>query len=117
MMKKVKKTAPQNRAAALLFAATALCTVSAFASGSMSTNTSNNNDAYATGKSVFFKQVACTTCPYAGRGKDAGDAKALRDQINMADSKLKLSRDDKDAVNAYLNERFRLSSMSNNDKK
>lgn len=112
----MKKKASQHLTSALLFAAAALGAVGAFASGSMSTNTSNSNDAYATGKSVFFKQVACTTFPYAGRGKDAGDAKALRDQINMADSKLKLSRDDKDAVNAYLNERFRLSSLPNNDK-
>jgi hypothetical protein len=104
----------QTSAATLFFLLASFGALSANASGSMTTQTGNSNDAYSMGKSIFFKQVVCTTCPYAGRGKDAADAKALRDQLNMADSKLKLGGDDKQAVNAYLSERFRL---SNSDKK
>jgi exo-beta-1,3-glucanase (GH17 family) len=83
---------------------------SANASGSMSAPSSTGPDAYATGKSIFFKRVTCSSCPYSGRGKDAADAKSLRDQLNAADSKLKLDGDDRDALNTYLNSRFRLSS-------
>jgi hypothetical protein len=92
----------------LLFAAAFMTASSAFASGSMSPGLSNGPDAYSVGKSVLFKQVVCSSCPYAGRAKDATDAKSLRDTINSADSKVKLSADDRDAVNTYLNERFRL---------
>jgi hypothetical protein len=83
---------------------------SVIASGSMTAPGSTGPDAYATGKSIFFKQVTCSSCPYAGRGKEAADAKSLLDQINGADSKLKLSSDEKDAINTYLSDRFRLSS-------
>jgi hypothetical protein len=83
---------------------------SAIASGSMTAPGSTGPDAYATGKSIFFKQVTCASCPYAGRGKDAADAKSLRDQINAADSKVKLDSDEREAINTYMNDRFRLSS-------
>lgn len=107
----MKKITRQTSVATLLFLLAPLSALSVHASGSMTAPTGNSNDAYSQGKSVFFKQVVCTTCPYAGRGKDASDAKALRDQLNMADSKLKLGMDDKQAVNAYLGERFRLSNI------
>ena len=102
---------------ALVVALTAICAPMVFASGSMSPGISGGPDAYAAGKSILYKQVVCTSCPYAGRAKDAGDAKSLRDTLNAADSKVKLDGDDKDAVNAFLNQRFRLGDAAMADKK
>jgi hypothetical protein len=96
-------------AAAFAGLVTLLGTTSILASGSMTAPGSTGPDAYATGKSIFFKQITCASCPYAGRGKDAADAKSLRDQINAADSKVKLDGDEREAINTYLNDRFRLS--------
>ena len=53
--------------------------------------------------------MTCQSCPYAGRGKDATDAKALRSLLNSAESKVKLDAGSKDALNEYLNSRFKLS--------
>lgn len=89
----------------------------AFASGSIGAPSSVGPDNYAMGKSIFFKKVVCSNCPYASRGKDATDAKQLRDQLNAADSKLKLDADEKASLNSYLNERFRLSAVAMADKK
>ncbi|NJR72181.1 MAG: hypothetical protein HC782_03755 [Gammaproteobacteria bacterium] len=66
-------------------------------------------DSYSVGKSIFFKEVICQSCPYAGRGKDATDAKALRNLLNSTESKIKLDADSKEAINEYLNSRFKLS--------
>ena len=98
------KTARAATVALLSLAAASV----ASASGSMSFGDTNGRDAYAAGKSIFFKQVVCASCPYAGRGKDTTDAKALRDTLNSTDSKVKLDNDDKGAVNTYLTERFKL---------
>jgi hypothetical protein len=84
----------------------------AFASGSMTPGGGQGADAYSVGKSVFFKEVACGTCAYSGRGKDAADAKSLLASLKAADSKVKLDADDMEAVNAYLTKRFRLAEMA-----
>jgi hypothetical protein len=89
----------------------------AHASGSMAAPGSAAPDTYTIGKSVYFKQVTCSRCPYAGRGKDATDATLLRDQINASDSKIKLDSDEREAVNRYLTERFRLPNAAMPDKK
>lgn len=81
----------------------------AHASGSMSGVSGATKDSYAVGKSIFFKEVTCQSCPYAGRSKDATDAKALRDLLNSPESKVKLDADSKDALNEYINTRFKLS--------
>lgn len=83
----------------------------AFASGTLSTVEGRGADAYTMGKSVYFKQVVCGSCAYAGRGRDAADAKALLTTLKRADSKIKLDSDDLDAVNAYLSKRFRIAEM------
>ncbi len=83
-----------------------------FASGSMSPGSGQGADVYNVGKSVFFKQIACDTCAYAGRGKDAADAKALLTTLKSADSKVKIDTDEFGAVEAYLNKRFRLTGMA-----
>lgn len=83
-----------------------------FASGSMSPGGAQGADAYNVGKSVFFKQIACDTCAYAGRGKDAADAKALLTTLKSPDSKAKIDADEFGAVEAYLTKRFRLTDMA-----
>ncbi len=85
---------------------------SAFASGSMTPGGGQGADAYSVGKSLFFKEVACGTCAYSGRGKDAADAKSLLTSLKAADSKVKLGADDMEAVNTYLTKRFRLAEMA-----
>jgi hypothetical protein len=87
------------------------CSV-AFASGSMSPGGGQGADAYNVGKSVFFKQIACDTCAYAGRGKDAADAKALLATLKSPESKAKIDADEFGAVEAYLTKRFRLTDMA-----
>jgi hypothetical protein len=84
----------------------------AFASGSMSPGGGQGADAYNVGKSVFFKQIACDTCAYAGRGKDAADAKALLATLKSPESKAKIDEDEFGAVEAYLTKRFRLTDMA-----
>lgn len=84
----------------------------AFASGSMSPGSGQGADAYNVGKSVFFKQIACDTCAYAGRGKDATDAKALLATLKTPESKAKIDADEFGAVEAYLTKRFRLIDMA-----
>ena len=77
-------------AAVVAIAAAVGCSVGcsvAFASGSMSPGSGQGADAYSVGKSVFFKQIACDTCAYAGRGKDAR-SKSTR----LNSSHLRLSR-------------------------
>ena len=98
----------RQTSAALVVALAAICAPTAFASGSMGAGISGGPDAYAAGKSILYKQVVCRSCPYAGRAKDSGDAKSLRDTLNSADSKVKLDGNEKDAVNTYLTERFKL---------
>lgn len=83
----------------------------AFASGSMSPSEGRGADVYTTGKSVYFKQIACDNCAYAGRGRDAADAKALLITLKSADSKVKLDSLDYEAVKTYLSKRFRISEM------
>jgi hypothetical protein len=87
------------------------CSV-AFASGSMSPGGGQGADAYSVGKSIFFKQIACDGCVYAGRGKDAADAKALLATLKSPDSKAKIDADEFGAVEAYLTKRFRLADMA-----
>jgi hypothetical protein len=83
-----------------------------FASGSMTPGSGQGADAYSVGKSVFFKQIACDTCAYAGRGKDATDAKALLATLKSPESKAKIDADEFGAVEAYLTKRFRLTDMA-----
>jgi hypothetical protein len=97
-------------AAAVTF--TALGCSYAFASGSMSPGGGQGADAYNVGKSVFFKQIACDTCAYAGRGKDAADAKALLATLKSPESKAKIDADEFGAVETYLSKRFRLTDMA-----
>ena len=92
--------------------AAALGCASVFASGSMSTGGGQGADAYSVGKSVFFKQIACDTCAYTGRGKDAADARALLAVLKSSDSKAKIDEDEFGAVEAYLTKRFRLTDMA-----
>ena len=99
-------------ASALIIGVAALGSSPAFASGSMSPGSGQRADAYNVGKSIFFKQVTCDTCTYAGRGKDAADAKALLITLKSADSKAKLDVDEFGAVEAYLTRRFRLTDMA-----
>jgi hypothetical protein len=99
-------------AAAAVAIAAALSCSSVFASGSMSPGGGQGADAYNVGKSIFFKQIACDTCAYAGRGKDATDAKALLATLKSPDSKAKIDADEFGAVEAYLTKRFRLTEMS-----
>jgi hypothetical protein len=89
-----------------------LAASTAFASGSMSPGGGQGADPYSVGKSVFFKQVACDSCGYAGRGKDAADAKALLMTLKGADSKVKLDAGDLAAVDTYLSKRYRLAEMA-----
>lgn len=84
----------------------------AFASGSMSPGGGQGADLYNVGKSVFFKQIACNTCAYAGRGKDAADAKALLATLKTPASKAKIDEDEFAAVEVYLTKRFRLTNMA-----
>ena len=98
-------------AAVVAVAASVGCSV-AFASGSMSPGSGQGADAYSVGKSVFFKQIACDTCAYAGRGKDAADAKTLLAALKSPESKAKIDADEFGAVEAYLTKRFRLTDMA-----
>jgi hypothetical protein len=97
--------------AAIAVAASLGCST-VFASGSMSPGSGQGADAYSVGKSVFFKQIACDTCAYAGRGKDAADAKALLATLKGPESKAKIDADEFGAVEAYLTKRFRLTEMA-----
>ena len=102
-------------AAVVAIAASVGCAVGcsvAFASGSMSPGSGQGADAYSVGKSVFFKQIACDTCAYAGRGKDAADAKTLLAALKSPESKAKIDADEFSAVEAYLTKRFRLTDMA-----
>jgi hypothetical protein len=96
---------------AAAIAASLVCSV-AFASGSMSPGGGQGADAYNVGKSIFFKQIACDGCAYAGRGKDAADAKALLATLKSPESKAKIDADEFGAVEAYLTKRFRLTEMA-----
>ena len=107
----------KQSAAAVMVGVTSIGASTAFASGSMSPGVSVGPDAYAAGKSIVYKQVVCASCPYAGRAKDPANAKSLRDALNAADSKVKLDDGEKDAVNTFLTERFRLSAPGMADKK
>ena len=97
--------------AAATIAASLSCSV-AFASGSMSPGSGQGADAYSVGKSIFFKQIACDGCAYAGRGKDVADAKALLATLKSPESKAKIDADEFGAVEAYLTKRFRLIDMA-----
>lgn len=101
---------PVTAAAAVIFAALSYSHV--FASGSMSPGGGQGADAYNVGKSVFFKQITCDTCAYAGRGKDSADAKALLATLKSPESKAKMDADEFGAVEAYLTKRFRLTDMA-----
>ncbi len=68
-------------------------------------------DRYARGKAIFTKHITCGTCVYAGRAKDATDARALRDELATPATKIKLHPEDRDALTAYLNERFDLAKV------
>ena len=103
--------------AIVMVTAVSLGASTAFASGSISPGISVGPDAYAAGKSILYKQVVCASCPYAGRAKDATSAKSLRDALNSADSKVKLDDGERDAVNTFLTERFRLSAPGMADKR
>ena len=104
-------------AAAAMAFATLGAASAALASGSMNAYGGAGPDAYSTGKSILYKQVVCGSCPYAGRAKDAADAKMLRETLNSADSKVKLDDEDKSAVNTYLTGRFHLGDAMMADKK
>jgi hypothetical protein len=101
-----------HQLSAVIAVAASLGCSTVFASGSMSPGSGQGADAYNVGKSVFFKQIACDTCAYAGRGKDAADAKALLTTLKSADSKAKIDADELGAVEAYLTKRFRLAEMA-----
>jgi hypothetical protein len=105
-----KRFATHTLVGAAMLASLTASTV--FASGSISPGGGQGADTYSVGKSVFFKQVACDSCGYAGRGKDAADAKALLMTLKSADSKVKLDADDLAAVNSYLSKRYRLAEMA-----
>ena len=92
-----------------MFASAGLST--AVASGSMSPGGGQGADLYNVGKSVFFKQVACGSCAYADRAKNASDAKALLVALKASDSKVKLDSDEMEAVETYLAKLFKLTSM------
>lgn len=109
---KFRSSAHQLTAAAVMAVAASLGGAMAFASGSMSPGSGQGADAYNVGKAVFFKQIACDTCAYAGRGKDATDAKALLAALKGTDSKVKMDADEFGAVEAYLTKRFRLTDMA-----
>ncbi len=92
--------------------AVAVLTVgSAFASGSMSTPSGSSDDAYSTGKMIFFKKLTCKECAFAGRGKDGADARKLITDVSAADSKMKLSSDEMAALETYVKERFPADAM------
>jgi hypothetical protein len=109
--KSAKFRVTHQLAAVAAMAASLVCSV-AFASGSMSPGGGQGADAYNVGKAVFFKQIACGTCAYAGRGKDATDAKALLATLKSPESKAKIDADEFGAVEAYLTKRFRLTDMA-----
>ncbi len=74
----------------------------------MSTGGDRGADLYSVGKSIFFKQVSCANCAYAGRGKTGTDAQALLTTLAGGDSRVKLDDDEKEALHAYLSTRFKL---------
>lgn len=109
--KSAKFRLASHLAAVAAIAASLGCSV-AFASGSVSPGGGQSADAYSVGKSIFFKQIACDGCAYAGRGRDAADAKALLVALKSTDSKAKIDADEFGAVEAYLTKRFRLTDMA-----
>lgn len=78
------------------------------ASGSRGAGGVGSGDDYNVGKAVFYKKLACGGCPYAGRGKDAADAKQLIQELSVGRGAASgLSEEERAAAVAYLRRRFR----------
>ena len=67
----------------------------------------NVGDDYNMNKMLFFKKVACSSCPFPDRGKSAEDAEALIQEFNDGAANGKLTEKETQAAISYLQRRFK----------
>jgi hypothetical protein len=77
------------------------------ASGTYSPGASGGNN-YQMSKMIFYKKVSCSTCPFAGRGKNVDDAQALIQEIKEKGDSSQLSETEQKFAISYLQRRFKL---------
>jgi hypothetical protein len=65
-----------------------------------------SGDAYARGKDIYMKKIACDSCPVAGGVEDKAAAMTLVTRIDSGEFALRAG--EKRRVKAYLNDRFKL---------
>ncbi len=91
----------------LSFALLSLTTVNTIASGTYSPGASGGNN-YQMSKMIFYRKIACSNCPFAGRGKSADDAKVLILEISKKGDSSPLSAKERSFAVSYLQRRFKL---------
>jgi hypothetical protein len=103
-----EKFARRRWARALLAGALALAGAQAGASGSIAPGGAMT-DQYEFGKAVFTEKLGCSQCPFAGKPRNATEARQVVDELmTKADANRGLSPEERDAAIAYVKRRYRL---------
>lgn len=105
-----RKSGRAALAFALLLSASTLASVS-HASGSFGPSaTGSFQNTYNLGKRVYFKKLACDTCPLASDSLDKKQAMMVIEQLNDSKEVMKLlSNKERSAVIHYLKKRHKIS--------